>query len=255
MTEADSQYIDALWGKWLRDKDDFAANELISNYMYLVNYHVERVASHIPANFDKNELNSFGLLGLYDALNKFDPTRELKFDTYATIRVRGAIMDGLRKEDWLPRKLRDQSKQINKITRQLEQDLQRSPTSAEIGMMMELEADEVETIINSTIYANVISIDTHINASKREDETTLSQLLVDDDGISPEEHVMQMEIVDHLVANIMKLNKNEQLVISLFYDEGLTLTEIGEILALTTSRISQIHKRAIFKLRELLVQL
>lgn len=255
MSEVNSQYIDELWAKWLEGKDDFAANELVSNYMYLVNFHVERVASHIPANYDKSELKSFGLMGLYDALNKFDPAREFKFDTYATIRIRGAIMDGLRKEDWLPRRLRDQSKQIGKITRQLEQYLQRKPTSTEIGLEMSLSGEEVESIVNSTIYANVISIDTQVNTTNTNENTTIGSMLVDEEIASPDEQVMKNEVINLLVHNIKKLNKNEQMVISLFYDQGLTLTEIGEILELTTSRISQIHKRAIFKLRELLEKL
>src|SRR5690625_4035499 len=121
MNASVSQDIDKLWSQWIDNRDEEAANKLIEHYMYLVDFHVERVASHIPASFDKNDLRSLGLMGLFDALNKFEPRRNLKFSTYATIRIRGSIIDGLRKEDWLPRSLREQTKRIEKVTNELEQ--------------------------------------------------------------------------------------------------------------------------------------
>src|SRR5699024_3329417 len=129
MQTKDSQEMQALWNSWINDQSEQAANALIEYYMYLVDFHVERISSYIPNSFDKNDLKSLGLLGLYDALNKFEPKRNLKFDTYATIRIRGSIIDGLRKEDWLPRTLRDQAKKIEKVSQELEQKLQRIPTA------------------------------------------------------------------------------------------------------------------------------
>src|SRR5690625_1618217 len=114
MKANDSNYLQSLWKNWENKKDEQTANELIEYYMYLVHFHVERFASYIPESFDKNDLKSLGLMGLFDALNKFELDRNLKFDTYATIRIRGSIIDGLRKEDWLPRTLREQSKTIEK---------------------------------------------------------------------------------------------------------------------------------------------
>src|SRR5690625_2290004 len=145
-----SHHIDDLWHEWNKHKDEQAANELIRHYMYIVNFHVERIASYIPRTFDKNDLISLGLMGLYDALNKFDPERNLKFDTYATIRIRGAIIDGLRKEDWLPRALRDQSKKIEQTAEQLEQTLARKPSSEEIANQLNMKPEEVETVITDT---------------------------------------------------------------------------------------------------------
>src|SRR5699024_1243601 len=109
----------------------------IQHYMHLVDYHVGRTAACIPESFDKNDLNSLGMMRLFDALNKFDPKRNLKFDTYATSRVHGASMDGLRREDWLPRSLRDRSKKTEKITQQLPQAYQRPPTAAAIAKVAE----------------------------------------------------------------------------------------------------------------------
>ncbi len=248
----DSQYVKNLWKKWTEKKDEEAANELISHYMYLVQFHVDRIGSHIPDTYDKNELKSLGLLGLYDALKKFEPDRNLKFDTYATIRIRGSIMDGLRKEDWLPRTLREQSKKIDKVTQELEQRLMRSPDSADIAEALGKDREEIEQVVMSTMFANVLSIDASYHSNDTNDPSDLNLRLEDDNVITPDKHILQDEQKKELAEKIKQLNQNEQLVISLFYQEELTLTEIGHVLNLTTSRISQIHKRAIFKLRKIL---
>src|SRR5690625_3897635 len=124
---------DELWDQWLNNKDDEAANDLIKHYMYLVSFHVDRLGSHIPSTVSRDDLRSFGLQGLYDALKKFDLSRNLKFDTYASFRIRGAIIDGLRKEDWLSRATRDKAKRVSEVSQILEQELQRSPTAEEIA--------------------------------------------------------------------------------------------------------------------------
>lgn len=255
MQVKDSQEIQVLWNSWINEQSEQAANELMDHYMYLVHFHVERVASYIPSSFDKNDLKSLGLMGLFDALNKFEPKRNLKFDTYATIRIRGSIMDGLRKEDWLPRTLRDQAKKIDKVSQALEQRLQRVPTSKDIAKELDMDPHDVEAIVSNTLFANVISIDTTYTTNEMEESTDLGSTIEDYHTISPDKHVEMKEWKDELVEGIKSLTKNEQLVISLFYQDELTLTEIGQVLDLTTSRISQIHKRAIFKLKDILTKM
>ena len=252
MQVRDSHYIEELWRQWINHQSEQAANELIKHYMYLVQFHVERVASYIPDSFDKNDLKSLGLMGLYDALNKFEPDRNLKFDTYATIRIRGSIMDGLRKEDWLPRTLRDDAKKIDKASQELEQKLQRTPTAEDIAKELKMERHEVEKIVSNALFANVISMDATYTSTDMEETTDLGSTIEDEETITPDKQVEMEEWKRELVEGIKKLTKNEQLVISLFYQEELTLTEIGQVLDLTTSRISQIHKRAIFKLKDIL---
>src|SRR5699024_11007736 len=137
-------------------------NLLIEYYMYLVHYQVERVASHIPSSFDKNDLKSLGLMGLLDALYKFEPARNLKFDTYATIRIHGSMMDGLRKEDWLPRTLRDKAKLVDKASRELEQNLSQKPSPQEIANKLGWSIQEVEDIMADTLFANLLSTNTTI---------------------------------------------------------------------------------------------
>ena len=255
MKAKDSHYVEQLWNSWINEQSEQAANELLEHYMYLVHFHVERVASYIPGSFDKNDLKSLGLIGLFDALNKFDPKRNLKFDTYATIRIRGSIMDGLRKEDWLPRSLREQAKKIEQVSQQLEQKLNRTPTSADIAKELNMEKEEVESIVTDTLFANVISIDTTYTTDDMEETTDLGSTIEDEEAVNPDEHVELEELKEELIEGIKSLTKNEQIVISLFYQEELTLTEIGQVLDLTTSRISQIHKRAIFKLKDILTKM
>lgn len=255
MSASQPQDVEKLWSHWNRNRNEEAANGLIAHYMYIIDYHVERVASHIPASFDRNDLRSLGLMGLYDALTKFEPDRNLKFSTYATIRVRGSIIDGLRKEDWLPRTLREQTKRIENATKTLEQKLTRTPTASEIAKKLDIDEEEVETTMSHALFANLISLETTVTTAEDDRDTEISDMIEDTAAVHPEEQVTFKELTKELIEQIKHLNENEQLVISLFYEEELTLTEIGEVLNLTTSRISQIHKQAIFKLRKTLTKL
>lgn len=240
-----------LWKRWIVDKDKTVLNEIINHYMYLVDYHSERISTHLPNSVSKDDLRSFGLLGLYDAITKFEADRNLKFDTYASFRIKGAIIDGLRKEDWLPRSLREKSKKVERISEELEQQLERKPTSKEIGEQLDMSASEVESVVKDTLFSNVLSIEENPNPNQGFNEG-IGYTIPDEDALSPEGEIYQSELEEELIEGIKQLNDNEQLVVSLFYREELTLTEIGEVLNLTTSRISQIHKKAIFKLKNIL---
>lgn len=252
MTSNNSPLEDTLWDQWLNNQEDEAANELIKHYMYLVNFHVDRVASHVPSTVSREDLKSFGLLGLYDALKKFEIKRNLKFDTYASFRIRGAIIDGLRKEDWLSRATRDKAKQVAEMSQHLEQKLHRTPTAEEIANKIGMSVEEVETSIRDTIFSNVLSIDEKPKANGVDYQEGLGYSIPDETSVNPDDHVSNHELNLELAHSLKTLNDNEQLVISLFYFEELTLTEIGRVMELTTSRISQIHKAAIFKLRKTL---
>lgn len=255
VSDSTSQNVEKLWSEWNKNRNETTANKLIEHYMYIVDFHVERVASHIPASFDKNDLKSLGLMGLYDALTKFEPSRNLQFSTYATIRVRGSIIDGLRREDWLPRTLREQTKRIESTMKTLEQELKRTPSAKEVADALDIDEKEVETMMSHTLFANIISLESTVSTVEDDQDTHLSQMIEDEAIILPDDQLVFNELTTELVENLKELNKNEQLVVSLFYEKELTLTEIGEVLNLTTSRISQIHKQAIFKLRKTLSKL
>ena len=189
-------------------------------------------------------------MGLFDALNKFDQSRDLKFDTYASFRVRGAIIDGLRKEDWLPRSSREKAKRLEGKIEALEQKLMRHATPEEIAEYTQMPVEDVYQTVQENFFSNVLSMDEQLQDNEETDSKSF--VIRDDNQRTPEQHLVKRELLQDLAEQIQHLNENEQLVLSLFYTEELTLTVIGEMLGLSTSRISQIHSKALFKLRKLL---
>lgn len=235
------------WDLWLTSRDPDAGDLLVKRYTPLVSYHVQRLSLHMPKNVSRDELKSLGFLGLVDALTKFDPSRDLKFDTYASFRIRGAILDGLRKEDWLPRGTREKAKKIEAKIEELEQQFLRHVTAEEVANELDMSVEELQQIMAEYYTANILSMDDQI---KDQEEMDGKGYDIKDDRIStPEEEVVKEELIQELSREIAGLSEKEKLVLSLFYQEELTLTEIGEILNLSTSRISQIHSKALFKLR------
>lgn len=238
------------WQKWTDSRDTDAGDALVRKYMPLVSYHVQRISVTLPKSVNKDDLKSLGMIGLYDALEKFDPSRDLKFDTYASFRIRGAILDGLRKEDWLPRSSREKTKKVETAVEKLEQNLMRNATIPEIAAEVGMSEDEVYQTINEGFFANVLSMDDYQHDDEGSEKSAFS--IKDHATLTPEEHVVNKEVINQLINVIQQLNEKEQLIISLFYKEELTLTEIGQVMGLSTSRISQIHSKALFKLKDIL---
>ncbi|KUP07132.1 RNA polymerase sigma factor SigD [Bacillus coahuilensis p1.1.43] len=236
-----------LWKSWIENRNEEAGDLLVKKYMHLVSFHVQRISSTLPKNVSKDDLKSLGMMGLLDALQKFDIERDLKFDTYASFRIRGSIIDGLRKEDWLPRNTRDKAKKIEKTISRLEQTLMRKIVPEDVAKELDMSADEVIQIMNEHFFANVLSMD---EMTREEEKDSPKFQMQDEKSRSPEEELVKSEQIRDLEQHIRGLNEKEQLVLSLFYQEELTLTEIGEVLQLSTSRISQIHSKALFKLRK-----
>lgn len=239
------------WDKWIHCRDNDACDALIKRYMPLVSFHVQRISVSLPKSVNKDDLKSIGMIGLYDALEKFDYKRDLKFETYASFRIRGAILDGLRKEDWLPRSSREKAKKVDTSIERLEQKYLRNVLPGEVAKDLEMSEDEVTHIMNEGFFANVLSIDGQ-NHDHDEQDHHSKMVLKDEKSISPEEKMVKDELIQQLSEVIVGLSEKEQLVVSLFYKEELTLTEIGQVMGLSTSRISQIHSKALFKLRNLL---
>ncbi|WP_456279451.1 FliA/WhiG family RNA polymerase sigma factor [Bacillus sp. AK128] len=251
MTHVSSSEDQVYWQRWIESRDTQAGDSLIRIYLPLVNYHVQRISVGLPKSVSKDDLMSLGMLGLYDALEKFDPTRDLKFDTYASFRIRGAIIDGLRKEDWLPRSSRERAKKIDSVIEKLEQKYMRTVTPKDIADELGLSEEEVQQSVTEGFFANVLSIDD--GPKEQEDSQESARFtLKDEKSLTPEDQLLKDELVEQLSIVIEQLNDNEQLVVSLFYKEELTLTEIGQVMGLSTSRISQIHSKALFKMKKLL---
>lgn len=240
--------LDKDWEKWESIRDRSAGDRLIEAYLPLVDYHVQRIGIHLPKSVSHDDLRSHGMMGLYDALEKFERKRELKFDTYASFRVRGAIIDGLRREDWLPRTLRDKSKKIEQVAESLEQQLGRNVTPKEIAEETGMTESDVIRTTNESFFSHMLSIDEP--TQEGEHTETFASSIIDQQSLTPAESLSKQADYAELAKAIKTLNEKEQLVISLFYYEELTLTEIGETLSLSTSRISQIHSKAVFKLQQ-----
>ncbi|MGE1161765.1 FliA/WhiG family RNA polymerase sigma factor [Peribacillus simplex] len=235
------------WKNWVDFRDPQAGDILVKKYTPLVSYHVQRISVNLPKNVSRDDIRSLGMMGLFDALERFDTKRDLKFDTYASFRIRGAILDGLRKEDWLPRSARDKAKKIESAIEKLEQRYMRNLSPNEIAAELNIPEDEVYAALNGNFFANVLSMDE--NPQEQDDKESTNFYIKDEKADLPEEHVLREELYVELAKVIETLNEKEQLVLQLFYKEELTLTEIGQVMSLSTSRISQIHSKAIYKLR------
>lgn len=238
---------ESLWQAWRSNRDPQAGDRLVQKYTPLVSYHVQRIGSGLPRSISRDDLTSLAYQGLFDALTKFDPDRDLKFDTYASFRIRGAILDGLRKEDRLSRSARDKTKKMELAIAELEQQLQRHATPEEVADHLSITVEEVYQTMHEHYFSTVLSMDEKMTD---EDDENQSFLLRDEHTPTPEESIVKNELIRDVAEKIKELNTNEQFVLSLFYTEEMTLTEIGEIMELSTSRISQIHSKALFKLRK-----
>ncbi len=243
--------LERYWDLWVEERDPEAGDALVREYKPLVDYHVQRVSAGLPSNVSRDEIMSFGLQGLFDALTKFDRSRDLKFDTYASFRIRGSIMDGLRKEDWLPRSLRERAKKVEEVTRELEQKKMRNVTADEVAEELGIDVNDVYEAFQERQLSYVLSVDEQ-SSDEDEEGSPYMSVLHDEEVETPEEQTLKQELITELIHAIEDLTEREQLILSLFYTDGLTLTEIGKILDLSTSRISQIHTKALFKLRKVL---
>lgn len=245
-------FLKTIWKKWQQDKDEQAGNKLVEHYMPLVDYQVNRIYTTLPKNVERQDIKSLAFMGLVDALEKFDPNRDLKFDTYASFRIKGSIIDGLRKEDWLPRSVREKAKIVEQATERLEKRLNREPKISEIANEVGISHQETSEIVKDTLVANFLSIEEQKSEQQPEHRESLRNTIPDRQAYTPEESSLKKEQINELVTVITELNEKEQLVLQLFYKEELTFTEIGGILQLSTSRISQIHTKSIAKLKSLL---
>lgn len=235
-----------LWLKWKEAGDSDARKQLIEHYLPLVDYVSSRMSASLPKNVTKDDLASHGVMGLIDAIEKFDYQRGLQFETYASWRIRGAIIDGLRHGDWVPRSVRDKAKKMEDAYAVLEQRYLRSATDEEICEYLQISQKEFQTMLQEVAVAAVCSLEDPIR--EEESETRMS-LLVDDKALNPESKVHENYLKETLLLGLERLTEKERTVVSLFYYEDLSLSEIAEVMSLSPSRISQLHSKAILRLR------
>lgn len=226
-------------------------DQLILDYSPLIKFVAQRISARLPSNIDVDDLISAGVLGLIDAIEKHDPARDNKFKTYAEFRIRGAILDELRAQDWVPRSVRDKAKVIDRACGSLEQDLGREPTAKETANKLELPLDVYYTMISKVKAVSLLSIE-DLNTSSSNDNGTNTKDLDKLTSKNPYLLLKNKKVKSLLMKNINILPDKHKLVLSLYYFEELNLKEIGKILEVTESRVSQLHTQAIDKLKETL---
>ncbi|MBW4841536.1 MAG: FliA/WhiG family RNA polymerase sigma factor [Paenibacillaceae bacterium] len=235
-----------LWESWKEHGDLESKKQLIEKYLSIVDYVSGRLAVGLPKNVSKDDLASNGVMGLIDAVEKFDYKRGLQFETYASWRVRGAILDGLRQGDWVPRSVREKAKKIEEGYQHLEQQYLRSVTDSEMSSYLNISEKEFQSMLQDVAVMTLCSLEDPIR--EEESETRLT-LLVDEKAKNPDYKVREFYLRDSLAKGIEKLTEKERTVVSLLYYEDLSLSEIAEVMSLSPSRISQLHSKAILRLR------
>jgi RNA polymerase sigma factor FliA len=239
-----------LWRRYKSNGDQRARERLVVAYSPLVKYVAGRMATGLPAHVEEADLISYGLVGLINAIERFDLSREIRFETYAITRVRGAILDELRALDWVPRSVRARAREIERAHAKLEAKLHRVPTDEEIAGEIGLSVDELNDALLAIANSSVTALDELWAVSDASgDSVSLLDTLPDQNAADPEQVVDANELKDRIADAISRLPEREKLVIALYYYENLMLREIGEILGVTESRVSQLHTKAVLRLR------
>jgi RNA polymerase sigma factor FliA len=241
--------LGALWDAFKGSASNEARERLILHYAPLVKYVASRVATGLPASVEQADLVSYGVFGLIDALQKFEPGRGNKFETYAIPRIKGAIIDELRAMDWVPRSIRFKAREIEKAHSDLEAMLKRQPSEAEMAERLGISRSELHDVVSQISFVSVLALDELVSVgADRGEQVSLIDTLADK-HLDPTSGVESQETRGLLAAAINSLSEREKIVVTLYYFEGLTLAEIGEILGVTESRVCQIHTKAVGGLR------
>ena len=225
-----------------------AREQMITDNVDLVHYIVGRIAINLPEKVDRDDLISAGLIGLVKAADRFDVERGIKFRTYASTVVRGEVMESLRAKDWAPRSVRRKAREVAAAVAGLEARLHRAPTDIEIAESLEIDIDDYYALLSETSGANLMSLDELIEQWQLDAGGGMNNLTAADSE-NPAAVVDHEALLDCVAAAVERLPKREQFVVGLYYQEELTLQEIGEVLGVTESRICQIHTQAVARLR------
>lgn len=238
--------MDKIWQEYKKNKDSELKNEIIVEYAQLVKYVASRMSLMVGQYVDFDDLVGFGVFGLIDAVDKFDYDKGYKFETYASLRIRGSIIDNIRKLDWVPRSIRQISKDVEKAFSSLETKLGREPSDKELADELGVSEDDAREMIKKASVSSLISLDEYSEQNNgkvnlKEGYKSLS---------SPEVELNKKEVKDMLIEALESLKEKEKIVINLYYFDELTLKEISKILEVSESRVSQIHSKAILKLNK-----
>ncbi len=239
-----------IWVQYKEKNEIEARDDLIIHYAHLVKYVANRLAINLSSVVEVDELISYGIEGLIDAIEKYDHKRNIKFETYAITRIRGSMIDGLRSMDWVPVSVRQKSKELEKTYTKLESKLGRAATDIEVAEELGITLNEFAHLLKEVAANTIISLDDFIPGDDGDDKKKRIVDLLEDQNASDALELLELSEVKALLANtISRLPEKEKTVVYLYYYEGLTLKEIGMVLGLSESRISQLHTKAILRLR------
>ncbi len=242
------QQLQDAWRKYKQSGDSNARAEIINQYAYLVKITAGRVVSNLPPSLERDDLVSAGVVGLIKAVDQFDTNRQVKFETYAIALIRGAILEMLREEDWVPRSIRERVKLLERTYLQMETLLGRPPSEHEVARELNMSLEEFNKLLVETGRTNLLSLDDILIGSEGSEKLHLADVIADD-GAGTSAQVETREMKRAMTVGIDRLPDREKLVIALYYYEGMTFKEIGKILTISESRVYQLHTQAVIRLR------
>ncbi len=238
------------WRRYKLEADEHARERLVLAYSPLVKYVAGRMAASLPSHVEEADLISYGLIGLIAAVERFDLERAIKFETFAITRIKGSIIDELRSLDWVPRSVRARAREIERANAQLEHRLHRAPTDTEMAEALEMSVDDFQGALTQIANSSVIALDELWTLSDSSgDQVSLLDTIRDPNAPDPARVLDSSEMRGRVSDEIARLPEREKLVVALYYYENLTLREIGEVLGVTESRVSQLHTQAILRLK------
>jgi RNA polymerase sigma factor for flagellar operon FliA len=244
-----SDGVEKLWHDYRKTRSPEIREKLVLRYVSLVKYVAGRLAIGLPPSVQADDLISSGILGLMDAIDKYDLERDTRFETYAVTRIRGAILDELRALDWIPRSTRQKARRLESVYVELEGTLGRSANIDEVARRMKLSTEAFYGLLDEVRSTNLVSLDEYVQGKDGDGQTRLVDAVEDRESLDPTERIDINDLKEVMNGAILRLPARERLVIALYYYEELTLKEIGAILNVSESRISQIHTKAVLRLR------
>lgn len=240
--------IEDAWKRFKLNRDPRSRATIIDNYSYLVKITAGRIVTNLPPNLEREDLYTAGAMGLIKAVDQFDPGRQVKFETYAIALIRGAILESLREEDWVPRSVRERAKTLERSFFELEVKLGVPPTEVQVAEHLGISQDDLSKMVSDTGRGSVLSLDDMILGNEGSERLHLADV-IPDDASGPFADVETRERIRQLGVAIDRLPDRERLVIALYYYEGLTFKEIGKVLTVSESRVYQLHTQAVLRMR------
>lgn len=241
--------LTSLWDQYLNDKSNKPARDaLIVQYIYLIRYVVGRVKVTLPATISIEDIAGYGVEGLINAIERYSPQKNTRFETYALIRIRGAILDKIRAQDFLPRSVRKKIKDVKHAQEYLKQELGRMPTTTEVARYMDMDPEKVSQILSED--STITSL--YDKKGSNEDSVEIIDTIEDTNKLNPQEQAEEKNVKQELEKALMRLPERERVIMVLYYQENMTLKEIGQTINMSESRVCQLHAQAIMKLKNIL---